>query len=481
MRLLHVVRWKIVFRLYGSRALPRLVVISNRVALPGGAQARAGGLAVAIREALQANGGLWFGWSGETADVVPPVPRTITRGNITYAVTDLTQEEHELYYAGYSNGALWPLLHFRVGLIEYRRNAAQAYFAVNRRFATMLAPLIGRDDLIWVQDYHLIPLGSALRELGIANRIGFFLHTPIPPPEVMIALPRHERLIEAMCAYDVVGFQTDENRRAFLRCVTQIGDGTAESDGHFTAFGRSGYAAAFPIGIDTEEFADLARRSAGSPEAQRLESSLGQRKLILGIDRLDYSKGIPERFEAIEGLLTDSPEFRAQFTYLQITPHSRSEIGEYRALRRRIDALAGRINGRFAEFDWSPIRYINRSFTRATLAGFNRHARIGFVTPIRDGMNLVAKEFVAAQDPDDPGVLILSRFAGAAKELDAALLVNPMDVDELVIALRRGLLMSLAERRERWQAMMAMVRRNTITTWRTNFLAALSNRQYAIA
>jgi trehalose 6-phosphate synthase len=457
--------------------LPRLVVVSNRVALPGGAQARAGGLAVAIREALQTSGGLWFGWSGEVADVASPAPRTVARGNITYAVTDLTPREHELYYAGYSNAALWPLLHFRLGLIEYHRNAAQTYFAVNRRLAAMLAPLIRHDDLIWVQDYHLIPLGSALRELGVTNRIGFFLHTPFPPPEVMIALPSHQRLIEAMCAYDVVGFQTAENRQAFLRCVTQIGGGTEEGDGRFTAFMRSGYAATFPIGIDTEAFADLAHRSAGSPEARRLEDSLADRKLILGVDRLDYSKGIPERFEAIEGLLTDSPEFRAQFTYLQITPHSRGEVGQYRALRRQIEALAGRINGQFAEFDWSPIRYVNRSFTRATLAGFNRHAHIGLVTPFRDGMNLVAKEFVAAQDPEDPGVLILSRFAGAAKELDAALLVNPLDIDELVTALRRGLLMSLAERRDRWQAMMTMLRRNTIVTWRNDFLASLGNVQ----
>ena len=461
--------------------MPRLVVVSNRVALPGGSQARAGGLAVAIREALQANGGLWFGWSGEVEETVPPEPRTVSRGNITYALTALTPAEHELYYAGYSNAALWPLLHFRLGLIEYRRNAAQAYFAVNRRFAAMLAPLIKPDDLIWVQDYHLIPLGSALRELGIHNRIGFFLHTPFPPPEVMIALPRHERLIEALCAYDIAGFQTDENRDAFLRCVTQIGGGMAEADGDFVAFGRRGRAATFPIGIDTEGFAEIARRSAGSAEIRRLEDSLNGRQLILGVDRLDYSKGIPERFEAIEGLLTDSPEFRGRVTYLQITPHSRGEVGQYRALRREIESLAGRINGRFAEFDWSPIRYVNRSFTRVSLAGFNRHARVGLVTPLRDGMNLVAKEFVAAQDPEDPGVLILSRFAGAAKELDTALLVNPIDVDEIASALRRGLSMSLAERRTRWEAMMTILRRNTIVTWRTNFLAALANVQRAAA
>jgi len=460
--------------------LPRLIVVSNRVVLPGGSQARAGGLAIAIREALQENGGLWFGWSGEVEEAVAPEPRTVSRGNITYAITDLTPTEHELYYTAYSNAALWPLLHFRLGLIEYRRNAAQVYFAVNRRFAGLLAPMIKPDDVIWVQDYHLIPLGSALRELGVANRIGFFLHTPFPPPEVMMALPRHERLVEALCAYDLVGFQTDENRDAFLRCVVQIGNGAIEDGSGFAAFGRRGRAETFPIGIDTETFAELARRAADSSEARRLEDSLNGRTLILGIDRLDYSKGIPERFEAIAGLSADSAAFRGQFTYLQITPHSRGEVSQYRALRRQIESLAGRINGRFAEFDWSPIRYVNRSFTRATLAGFNRHARIGLVTPLRDGMNLVAKEFVAAQDPADPGVLILSRFAGAAKQLPTALLVNPIDVDEIANALRAGLSMSLAERRERWEAMMATVRRNTIDTWRVSFLAALANAQRAV-
>jgi trehalose 6-phosphate synthase len=455
------------------KGLPRLVIVSNRVSLPSGSQARAGGLAVAMREALQANGGLWFGWSGEVVDTLPAALRTVTRGNITYALTDLSTAEHDLYYAGYSNAALWPLLHFRLGLIEYHRNAARAYFEVNRRFAAMLAPMIAPDDLIWVQDYHLIPLGAALRAHGIANRIGFFLHTPFPPPDVVMALPRHESLIEAMCSYDLLGFQTDENRRAFLRCVTEIGGGKEQGADGFAAFGRTGRAATFPIGIDTDGFAELARRSAGSAETQRLEQSLGQRQLILGIDRLDYSKGIPQRFEAIEGLLTDWPEHRGQFTYLQITPYSRGEVSQYRTLRRQIEALAGRINGRFAEFDWSPIRYVNRSFTRASLAGFNRRARIGLVTPLRDGMNLVAKEFVAAQNPEDPGVLILSRFAGAANELDAALLVNPIDVDEMAIALRRGLAMSLGERRERWQTMMARLKSNTITTWRVNFLSAL--------
>ena len=458
--------------------MARLVIVSNRLTLPGDGQTRAGGLAVAMRDALREHGGLWFGWSGETAETPGDTPQITTRGKITYAATDLSAAEYRLYYLGYANATLWPLFHFRLGLMEYRRDAARAYLDVSRRFAKLLAPLIEPDDLVWVHDYHLIPLGQELRKLGIANRIGFFLHTPFPPPEVLIALPRCEALLEAMCAYDLVGFQTADCVRAFSSGIKEMGRGI-EIGGEFMAFGRRSRAAAFPISIDADGFADLAQRASTSNDAHRLDESLSGRALILGVDRLDYSKGIPHRFEAIDALLTDWPEHRRRFSYLQITPYSRAEVAQYRTLRRQIEEAAGRINGKFAEFDWTPIRYVNHSFSRQTLAGFHRHARIGLVTPLRDGMNLVAKEFVASQDPEDPGVLVLSRFAGAAKELTDALLVNPIDVDEMAAALRRGLAMSRDERVARWQAMMHVLQRNTITTWCVAFLDALARRPRA--
>lgn len=457
--------------------MARLVIVSNRLTLPGDGQTRAGGLAVAMREALRERGGIWFGWSGDVVETPGNAPRITTRGKITYAATDLSAAEHKLYYLGHANATLWPLLHYRLGLMEYRRDAARTYLEVNRRFAKLLAPLIAPDDLVWVHDYHLIPLGQELRKLGVRNRIGFFLHTPFPPAEVLIALPRCEGLIEALCAYDVAGFQTEDCVRAFMSCIREIGGGAEFGGGEFTAFGRQARVAAFPISIDAEGFADVARRASASPEAQRLDESLAGRALILGVDRLDYTKGIPHRFDAIEALLTDWPEHRRQFNYLQITPYSRAEVAQYRALRRQIEEAAGRVNGKFAEFDWSPIRYVNRSFSRQTLAGFHRRARIGLVTPLRDGMNLVAKEFVAAQNPEDPGVLVLSRFAGAANELQAALLVNPIDVDGVAAALRRGLSMSRDERVERWQAMMQVLQRNTIATWCSAFLGALARAQ----
>ena len=217
----------------------------------------------------------------------------------------------------------------------------------------------------------------------------------------------------------------------------------------------------------------MAQKAVDSPDARRLKESMADRSLIIGVDRLDYSKGLPLRFEAIDRLLTEWPDHRRRISYLQITPHSRSEVRQYRVLRRETEGAAGHVNGKFAEFDWSPIRYVNKAFSRQTLAGFYRLAQIGLVTPLRDGMNLVAKEYIAAQDPQHPGVLVLSRFAGAARELETALLVNPIDVDEIAAAVHRGLDMAVDERRMRWQAMMETITRNSVVTWRTSFLDAL--------
>ncbi len=449
-----------------------LIVVSNRVSMPS-SRAAAGGLAVALRDVLRRSDGVWFGWSGEVAPVTSHTPRVTTAAKVTYVTVDLGAEHHLEYYVSYSNGTLWPLLHYRLGLVEYRRHAYEGYLEVNRHLARTLMSLLRPDDVIWVHDYHLVPFGAALRRLGSRHRIGYFLHTPFPAAEVLVALPHHRRLMELLCAYDLIGFQTISDLRAFAGYIREHARGSMDADGGFTAFGQRARAAAFPIGIDTDNFAALAEQSALSAEAARLAQSLAGRRLIIGVDRLDYSKGIPNRFEAIEGLLSDWPEHRGTFNYLQIAPHSRGEVAQYRTLRREIESAAGRINGKFAEFDWTPIRYVNKSSTRATLAGFYRVARVGLVTPFRDGMNLVAKEFVAAQDPADPGVLILSEFAGAARELDAALVINPFDLDAMGTALHRSLTMSFDERRERWRAMMAALRTNTITTWRESFLAAL--------
>ncbi len=386
---------------------------------------------------------------------------------------DLSHADHRAYYLGYANSVLWPLFHYRLGLFEFRRDTFEGYLRVNAAFAAALAPLLLPDDLVWVHDYHLIPLGAELRKRGVQNRIGFFLHIPFPTTEVLTALPGHERLVEALCAYDLIGFQTVNDLRAFTDYIVNEARGETASDGTFTAFGRRGRAGAFPISIDTEGFARAAEHAAGAPDMKRLSESLVGRALIIGVDRLDYSKGLPHRFEAFDQLMERWREHRSRVTLMQVAPPTRGQVAQYRALRRELEGLAGHVNGKYAEFDWVPIRYLNKTFSRNTLAGFYRLARIGLVTPLRDGMNLVAKEYVAAQDGNDPGVLVLSRFAGAARELDGALIVNPFDVEAMAEALHRALAMPLEERRKRWRGMMEVLRHNTVSKWREDFLRAL--------
>ncbi|WP_119421624.1 alpha,alpha-trehalose-phosphate synthase (UDP-forming) [Desertibaculum subflavum] len=452
--------------------MARLVIVSNRVALPRERGARAGGLAVALREALAKHGGLWFGWSGETSAEASDTPRVLRTPQGAYATLDLSEAEHAGFYVGFANSTLWPLFHYRLGLIDFRRAAFEAYLGVNRRFAAALAPMVEPDDLVWVHDYHFIPMATKLRKLGLRNRIGFFLHIPFPAKEVLTALPGHERLVADLCAYDLVGFQTQGDVEAFQGYIASEAGGRV-GDGWVEAFGRRLRVGAFPIGIDAEAFAEAAVKAAASEETQRLKDSLAGRRLMIGVDRLDHSKGLPKRFEAFQELLGTHPEHRGKVTFMQIAPISRGEVAQYRTLRRELEGLAGRINGKYAEFDWAPVRYLNRAFVRTTLAGFYRFACVGLVTPLRDGMNLVAKEYVAAQDPADPGVLILSRFAGAARELDGALIVNPFDIDQLAAAMHRALRMPLDERRARWSGMMDIVRRHDITHWRETFMAAL--------
>ena len=451
----------------------RLVVVSNRVAMadPGGKSA--GGLAIGILAALRRSGGIWFGWSGEVADA-PPVAAEVVHGDeITYATLDLARSDYEPYYNGFANRVLWPLFHYRPDLIEFKREDFAGYLRVNRQFAAYLAPLLAPNDMIWVHDYHLMPLADELRRLGVMQPIGFFLHTPFPAAEMLRILPSHAKLMRALCSYDLIGFQTETDLAGFRDYLLRCADGRIAADGEITAFGRRLRADVFAIGIDVDAIADQAAQSVGNRQMKRLQESLRGRNLIIGVDRLDYSKGLPQRFRAFERMLETFPETRGRVALMQIAPPTRSEVPEYLQIRRSLETAAGHINGRFAEFDWMPLRYLNKSFNHRTLCGFLRAAHVGLVTPLRDGMNLVAKEYVAAQDPDDPGVLVLSCFAGAAQELSDALLVNPFDIDGVAEAINDALAMPREERIERWQAMMSLIRRNDITAWRENFVAAL--------
>jgi len=452
----------------------RLVVVSNRVASPRERGARAGGLAVAMREALARAGGLWIGWSGETAeDATARAPTVETVGAVDHVTFDLTPDEYAGYYVGFANSTLWPLFHYRLSLVEYSRAAWQAYRAVNARVARLLAEALRPGDIVWVQDYHFLTLADELRRLGVTHRIGFFLHIPFPAPEALAVLPPHREIGRALMAYDLIGLQTPRDAGALRRYLLDEAQGTALDRDRISAYERTATVRAFPIGIDTDGFARMATKAESAPETLRLVASLAGRRLVIGVDRLDYSKGLPARLRAFEGLLASHPDWRAKVTMMQIAPVSRGEVQQYRAQRRELESLAGRINGRYAEFDWVPVRYLNESFSRRTLSGFYRVASVGLVTPLRDGMNLVAKEYVAAQRPDDPGVLVLSEFAGAAAELDAAVIVNPFDQDAMTEALAAALAMPREERIARWRAAMDRLRANTIGHWRDAFLAAL--------
>ncbi len=454
----------------------RLVVVSNRVTMPErGEKVAAGGLAVALRSALEQHGGLWFGWSGATSAEPSSRVEPVRLGKVSYAVVDLSEAERQSYYLGFSNRALWPLMHYRLGLTEFNRSDYAGYLAVNRRFARLLLPLLKPDDVIWIHDYHLIPLAAELRRRGVTNRIGYFHHIPWPSAEVFGALPFSATLISTMTAYDLVGMQTQVDADNLIGGLVALRGARREGD-RVRAGPRSTVVQAFPIGIDVEAFRKLAAASvrAVTQPIRATTGPLGGRKLVIGVDRLDYSKGIVQRLEAFGQFLRSHPEHRGNVGLLQIAPPSRSDVPEYAELDRQSDEVAGRLNAALGEFDWTPIRVVKKAYSRSALAGFYRRAQVGLVTPMRDGMNLVAKEYVAAQNPEDPGVLVLSRFAGAAHQLGEALIVNPYDTHEVAEAIRTALAMPKSERVRRFERLYATIASSDIGWWTSRYLAALS-------
>ena len=453
--------------------MSRIVLASNRVGdLSKGTQA--GGLAVAVGDVLRDESGVWFGWSGDIVPNDAEIGLHLDRQQtVTIATQALTQEEYDGYYLGYSNRALWPVFHYRLDLAIFDTAELERYRSVNQRMARSLAGLLTEDDVVWIHDYHMIPLGAELRHLGVKNRMGFFLHIPFPPPEIVTAVPDHEWLIDSLFAYDVVGFQTDQDVQNFHRYVeASAAQGTAETH-PFRSEGREPLVKSYPIGIDADAFAAMAT----TPDAESRIRQLVRgaiRNHIIGVDRLDYSKGLPDRFRSFRRLLELHPEHRKSTVLMQIAPPTREELTAYAEIRTELEQLSGQINGAFGDFDWTPIRYIHRAVTRETLAALFRGSKVGLVTPLRDGMNLVAKEYVAAQDETSPGVLVLSQFAGAAADLKEAIIVNPHDPDEVAAAIDQAIKMPLEERQERYQALFARVRDRDAAAWRNAFLADLT-------
>ncbi len=449
----------------------RVVVVSNRVPAPAAAGPQAGGLAVALEGLMEKRGGLWFGWSGRVSDDTHV--QSINAGGVEYATIDLTQDDHDRYYAGFANATLWPLLHALPELMCFDRKNAQAYREVNEKLVQALVPLLRATDMIWIHDYHLFCMPALLRARGVRAPIGFFLHVPFPTAEMLTITPDAAMLVRDVLAADLVGFQTTQDVENFAAAAVKIGDAVRVSDDALLVGGRRVRIAAFPVEIETRSFADVAHTAAQDAPTERLRRSVAGQQLILGVDRMDPTKGLPQRLAGYRRLFETRPEWLRRVTFLQIAAESRADVAAYRDLRTQIEQEAGAINSAYSEPDWSPLRLLARAGARNTVAGYMRLARVGLVTPLRDGMNLVAKEYIAAQDPADPGVLVLSSFAGAAEQLEAALLVNPYDTDEMSDAIHQALTMPLAERRDRWQACWAAIEGHSALGWGRSFMAAL--------
>jgi trehalose 6-phosphate synthase len=453
-----------------------VIVVSNRVARAKSDEPIAGGLASALIPMVKESGAIWVGSSGYTDDLQTrdSFAKIEALGAGALATVDMPVKHYRGYYEGFANSALWPALHSRPDLIQVTAEEYASYREVNAFMARALLRFNGAEAVFWVQDYHFLALGAELRRLDVRRPIGFFLHTPWAERSTMAAVPHHADLVSAMLAYDLIGFQTDSDRRNFEDYL-QFEFGLTVADGAVSSAHGQTRLATFPIGIDVEEFATRATKAIARPEISRLRGSLQGAKLALGVDRLDYSKGLANRMRAFDRMFELEPSLKRAVSFLQVAVPSRGNIRAYRELKTELAALVGEINGRHGEVDWSPIRYLNKGFAQSTLAGFYRVADVGLVTPLHDGMNLVAKEYVAAQNPFDPGVLVLSAFAGAAKELDAALIVNPHDIDGMARQIAKALAMTLEERRERWHSMVSKLRQSSVQNWFSDFLQALTD------
>jgi trehalose 6-phosphate synthase len=457
-----------------------VVVVSNRVARVNPDDPIAGGLAAALLPMVRDSGAIWVGSSGQSGDATPArdFARIEALGSGALATVDMPAKHYRGYYEGFANSALWPALHSRPDLIHVTADDYTSYREINAFMARALLRFNGPEAVFWIQDYHFLTLGEELRRLDVNRPLGFFLHTPWADRRTFAAVPHHAELAEAMLAYDLIGFQTVEDRRHFedylqVELGLNVVDGTVASEWGLTQL------ATFPIGIDVDDFSARATKAVGRPEVVRLRESLHGAKLVLGVDRLDYSKGLANRMRAIDRMLELEPLLKRQVLLLQVAVPSRGNIKAYRELKAELASLVGEVNGRHGEVDWMPIRYLNKGFSQLTLAGFYRVASVGLVTPLHDGMNLVAKEYVAAQNPFDPGVLVLSSFAGAAKELDAALQVNPHDIDGMARRITTALAMGLEERRERWHSMVRKLKAASVQNWFSDFLRTLSDVQRA--
>ncbi|MBW2645871.1 MAG: trehalose-6-phosphate synthase [Deltaproteobacteria bacterium] len=463
----------------------RLVVVSNRLPVvvkqdkgKWNIRQGSGGLVTALAPILRNRGGLWIGWSGSSAKVnLRSMLDTASQktGYVLRPVT-LTEEDIADFYYGFSNEVMWPIFHD----LQTRCNFVPAYWyqylSVNKKFAKVIAEQTGKNDYIWVHDYHLMHVAHNLRGKRKKNKIGFFLHIPFPPMDIFLKLPWRGQILHALLEYDLVGFQTLRDRRNFIQCVqTLIPDAQARGKGQVvtvTVPGRTVRVGTFPISIDYGDFAQQAASKKVSEGAWYFHEDLPDRQIILSVDRLDYTKGIPERLEAIRNALLRFPDMHLKATFCQVVVPSREEVPEYQALKAQIEQLVGEINGQFTKSGWAPIHYIYRSLERHELLACYRAAEIVLVTPLKDGMNLVAKEYCAC-NIEENGVIVLSEFAGAAAQLHKnALLVNPYDVEAVADTIYKAFTMNDHEKRMRMKKLRQSIRKHDIFWWLNSFLSA---------
>lgn len=467
----------------------RLIVVSNRLPFtckrgitgewkiaPG-----AGGLVTALLPVLRNRGGTWIGWPGtaseDAADLEATLSGTLDNAGYTLKPVMLTAEEMHKFYQGFSNEIIWPLFHDLQMLCNFEPDYWHVYQEVNRNYAEVISENSTDTDFIWVHDYHLMNVATELRRMGRRSKTGFFLHIPFPSLDIFVKLPWRLQLLRALLDYDIIGFQTLRDRRNFIQCIRALmEDVTCQGKGQVltvTAAGREIRVGSFPIGIDYEGFLKQAAGRTVGDKAAHLHRMMPDRQLILGVDRLDHTKGIPDRLRAFRHALVRHPELHERVTLIQVVVPSREEIPKYHELKTQIDRLVGEINGQFTRpGGWVPIHYIFRNLEFTDLLAYYRAAEIALVTPLKDGMNLVAKEFCTCSIEEN-SVLILSEFAGAAAQLQrGALLVNPHDIEGMADTIYAAFVMDKEERRARMRGLRRSTRKNGIFWWVDSFLSA---------
>jgi trehalose 6-phosphate synthase len=471
----------------------RFIVVSNRLPFtfrrgPGGTwvgEPGSGGLVTALLPVLRDRGGTWIGWTGASGDARELRAALSAAGEKAgYALSAVPLDEDEVrgFYLGFSNEVIWPLFHDMSGLCNFDPDYWETYRQVNARYAKAVERQSERGDFVWIHDYHLMGVAAELRAMGSGARLAFFLHIPFPSPDIFAKLPWRKHVLESLLQHDLVGFQANRDRRNFLACVQAIlPEASVEGRGGMQSVelgGRRCRVGTFPISIDYNAFMRAADSEAVAEKASELHTLLPRRKLVLGIDRLDYTKGIALRLRAFESLLERHPEVRGKLSLIQVVVPSREEVPQYRAMKTEIEQIVGRINGAFARpGGWVPVWYEYRSLSRLELLAYYRAADIALITPLKDGMNLVAKEYCACSIEEDC-ILILSEFAGAAEQLGrGALLVNPYDVVGVAAALRTAHAMPQEERVARMRAMRRAIRRADVFDWVDGFLKAAISRE----